>query len=144
MDLLGAFPIWRPSASPFSISTTLHAYVVRTRVDFRVRVRVLQDSRQRPPLSCGDAVGNVGTMPYGSSLQVQKHDICIGLSRLQRIVESLFNDLPGPRCLQDDVLMYGHDVESHERTLAVVLSILMDKGVTLKTQKCKVEVDCMA
>ncbi|KAJ1179967.1 hypothetical protein NDU88_005195 [Pleurodeles waltl] len=42
----------------------------RTRLDFRVRLRVFEDSRKHPPLSCGDAIRRVGAVPYGPSTLV--------------------------------------------------------------------------
>lgn len=42
--------------------------------------------------------------------------------------------------MMDDILVFGKDIEQHDRRLKEVLRILEEAGLTLKKRKCEFEV----
>ena len=58
----------------------------------------------------------------------------------QHIISSLINDIPGTRNISGDIIMYGRNEISHNKSLHAVLKRLDENGFTINLSKCKFSV----
>ena len=58
----------------------------------------------------------------------------------QHIISSLINDIPGARNISDDIIIYGRNEISHNKSLHAVLKRLDENGLTINLSKCKFSV----
>ena len=58
----------------------------------------------------------------------------------QHIISSLINDIPGTRNIRDDIIIYGRNEISHNKSLHAVLKRLDENGLTINLSKCKFSV----
>ena len=54
-----------------------------------------------------------------------------------KIIQQIFQDLPGVRNIYDDVIVYGSTEQEHDQNLLNVLNRLSEKGLTLNKEKCQ-------
>jgi len=54
----------------------------------------------------------------------------------QKRMSTMLSGLQGVLCLMDDVLVFGHDQQQHDKRLEAVLSRIQSAGVTLNPSKC--------
>lgn len=58
-------------------------------------------------------------------------------SVFQRIMNDVIKGIPGVRCYQDDVLIFGKNIKEHDCRVTKVLGRLLKAGLTLRRDKCK-------
>lgn len=54
----------------------------------------------------------------------------------QYVIQQTLQGIPGARNISDDIIVFGSDQESHDRSLELTLSRLKSKGLTLNREKC--------
>ena len=54
----------------------------------------------------------------------------------QHIIQRTLAGIPGARNISDDILVFGKDQADHDKQLALTLTRLQDKGLTLNREKC--------
>ena len=59
----------------------------------------------------------------------------------QKHMSTMLSGLQGVLCLMDDVLVFGHDQQQHDKRLEAVLSRIQSAGVTLNPSKCEFSKD---
>eukprot|EP00117_Sycon_ciliatum_P041979 scpid19977/ scgid1158/ Retrotransposable element Tf2 155 kDa protein type 1 len=87
------------------------------------------DDESKPLLTLNTHLGlfRLNRLPYG---------IASAPALWQRAIYSLLRDLPGVKCMIDDIIVTGRTPEEHLNTLMKVLQRLADAGLKLNLAKC--------
>ena len=63
--------------------------------------------------------------------------LIFGLSSApEYVIQQTLQGIPGARNISDDIIVFGSDQESHDKSLELTLSRLESKGLTLNREKC--------
>lgn len=54
----------------------------------------------------------------------------------QQVIQQVLQDCSGTANISDDIIVYGRDIEEHNKRLEKVLMRLRDRGLTLNEEKC--------
>ena len=55
----------------------------------------------------------------------------------QHAIQSVIQDVPGSLNISDDIVVFGTDIESHDKALDQVLHRLQDAGLTVNLDECE-------
>lgn len=92
------------------------------------QVELTEDSRDVTTFITPEGTLRYIRMPFGLSSAA---------SVFQRLMNCLFGDTDGVVAFQDDILIFSDTVEKHHEILDKDLSVLEDKGMTIRLDKCK-------
>jgi hypothetical protein len=65
------------------------------------------------------------------------YGLCSAAEIFQQKIFELIQHIPGTKNVWDDIIIYGHTKESHDRSLSQVLQSFSNAGLTLNPQKCE-------
>lgn len=86
------------------------------------------DSRDLTAFITPEGLSRFCRMPFG---------LASAASVFQKLMEGTLEGLEGAVAYQDDILVFGKDIEEHDANLTQVLKALVSKGLTLRADKCK-------
>ncbi|XP_065176516.1 uncharacterized protein K02A2.6-like [Sycon ciliatum] len=101
-----------------------------TKLDLKAAYTQMEvDDESKPLLTLNTHLGlfRLNRLPYG---------IASAPALWQRAMDSLLRDLPGVKCMIDDIIVTGRTPEEHLNTLMKVLQRLADAGLKLNLAKC--------
>lgn len=96
------------------------------------QVRLTPDCRDYTSFITPDGLYRHKRMPFG---------LASASAVFQRMMDAILKDVPGVRCFQDDILVYGADKTAHDTALRVVLQRLTEHGLSIQREKCEFSTD---
>ena len=91
------------------------------------QVPLHEDSRDLTAFITHEGLFRFCRVPYG---------LASAPSAFQKMMATILKGMPGVQAYLDDLIIYGKDVESHNRHLRAVLAALKDAGLELNKDKC--------